>query len=216
MTPAEDAALVAGLIAGVGMWVRLRARTYRRPSETPRRTVDPWWVLLAAPVLSLAWGYALAPALPIWPAALAVGLTWVAAAETDLDVHRLPDSITLTTWAVYALVLVIAALLGDMPSHRVAVAFGSSSLLSGCAFILGLATGQIGLGDVKLLAVVGLVLGSVSGMWVLYALLLASVIGLLAASLAVLRGSGASARLAAGPGIILAAALTPLLGRLLP
>lgn len=200
-----------GALGGMGAVWGLRARRYRGAGETGRVERGPWWVLIAALVIGAVWSDVVAPEAPVGIVVLPVVVCWLAAAEIDLDVHRLPDRLTLTTWGGYAAALVMASVLGSASSRRVLVAMVCSLMLAGAAFALGLATGQVGLGDVKLLGGVGLVLGSISMTSVVCAVAVMSVVGAVCATVAVARGAGRTHRLAAGPGIVVGALAGPVL-----
>lgn len=208
-------AVVAGVVLARIAQAWVQRRTYRRAQDAPRRAGQARWLLVAMPAVAGAWAAVLPPTMPLWPIATAVALTWVVGAEIDLDVHRLPDTLTLTSFAGFALALAAALLLDVVPVHTVATASLAAAILAGCAFLAGLATGQVGLGDVKLLAGVGLVIGSISRGGVVCAVLAMSLAGAVAAAAALARGRGRSTNLAAGPGIVLGAVAGPVAARLL-
>lgn len=83
----------------------------------------------------------------------------IALAAIDLDVHRLPNAIVYPSYAVGAVLLGVAALLGGDPQSlgRAAIAAVASIVFY---FVLAFAyPGGMGMGDVRLAGVLGLYLG---------------------------------------------------------
>lgn len=195
---------------GVAAAQWMSRRSYRRSTDHPRLHRSAWWLALAIPVVAATWTTLLSLRSPAWPAAVLVACGWLVAVETDLDVHRIPDAVTLSTYAVFASTLAVLLASHHLDPATFRTAFASSLALGGISLGLGLITGQVGLGDVKLLAGVGLVLGSVSVPTVLVAVALMALIGIAAASYTLLRGrANTSTPLAAGPGITMGALLAP-------
>lgn len=83
----------------------------------------------------------------------------VALALIDIETHRLPNAIVLTSYPVVGLLLAAAAIVGRDPGALVRGLAGGVALV---AFYLALAIvsrGGMGLGDVKLAGVLGIALG---------------------------------------------------------
>jgi leader peptidase (prepilin peptidase)/N-methyltransferase len=96
------------------------------------------------------------------PAYLYLAAVGLALALIDLDVKRLPDVLTLPSWAVAGALLTLAAVLGDHPGALLralvgAAAVGALYFAAWFAYPAGM-----GFGDVKLAPVVGAYLGWVS------------------------------------------------------
>jgi leader peptidase (prepilin peptidase)/N-methyltransferase len=190
--------------------IRLNGRGYRRSTDHHRLHRGAWWLAIAIPVVAATWTAILSPTTPAWPAAVLVACGWLIATETDLDVHRIPDAVTLPSYAVFASTLAVLLALHHIEPATVTTAFASSLTLAGISLVLGIITGQVGLGDVKLLAGVGLVLGAVSVPTLCVAVALMTLIGIAASSYTLLRGRGTpTTPLAAGPGITAGALLAP-------
>ena len=89
-------------------------------------------------------------------AAISVALTAI-----DIDVHRLPNAIVLPSYAVGAVLLAAAALLGG-DLVQLARAAAGAGILVVLYFVLAIIKpGGMGMGDVKLAGVLGLFLGSI-------------------------------------------------------
>lgn len=156
---------MAGLIAGQACAARLRPARYRLPGERcrPARAVrwPPWALAAAFPAL----GWELWPR--PGPAAVAVFLAaavWLAClSAVDLDVHRLPDALTLPAYAVVPVALAASHLAGSgVDAAAPARAAGGGLLLGGlylAVYGVGRRRGGLGLGDVKLAAPLGMLLG---------------------------------------------------------
>ncbi|MDN5794166.1 MAG: prepilin peptidase [Intrasporangium sp.] len=161
------AAGVSGLGVGHLLGSRLQTFDYRLEEEADRPRRLPGWVVTAGlgPLwAALAWkfgipaGWLLLPALLTF-ATVALALTWV-----DLDIHRLPEGLTLPSlpillgqvtfaaWATGDWGLLVRAVLG-------AAFLGVLGLL--LALLAALLRSGFGLGDVVLLGLIGLVTGSV-------------------------------------------------------
>lgn len=152
---------VAGAAAGLLLRHVVRAGGYRRGSEVDGRPRDPRWLI---PALAVAWPLfaATAPAtlpsvaLPLYLAA-SCALAWLAA--VDLDVHRLPNAVTLPGLLIGPGVLTgIALATGDPASAGRAVL---GTLAGAGTYGLLYAIGRLGphaglgLGDVKLAGCLG-------------------------------------------------------------
>ena len=150
--------LAAAPGAAYGGWLRrsLAIGAYRLPEETgplPAR----WWLVPVAALAAVGvfwhlsalgrWGL-----LPAYVAMVAISLPLAA---IDLDVHRLPDRLTLPAIPAMALLLAV-----EWDGDRMLRAM-VCAVLSGAVFLLlALAvSGGLGLGDVKLAALLGLPLG---------------------------------------------------------
>jgi leader peptidase (prepilin peptidase)/N-methyltransferase len=93
------------------------------------------------------------------PAYLYLAAISVALALIDLDVRRLPNSLTLPSYLVGAVLLAVAALVGH-DAGPLLRAFAGMAVLYVAFFLLAFAyPGGMGFGDVKLAGVLGLYLG---------------------------------------------------------
>lgn len=165
--------LVAGVLGlGVGhlLGTRLQSLGYRLDEEAGRpRRLAGWTVpMVLGPVwAALAWrfggasGWALLPALLCF-ATVALALTWV-----DLDVHRLPEGLTLPSLPILVAQLALAAGAGD-DWGLLGRSLLSAGALAALALVLALVAAALGsgfgLGDVVLCGLIGLVTGAV-GWW---------------------------------------------------
>jgi len=159
-------ALLAGGALGVVLARRLAEAGYRIDEEEQHPPLRALWAVppgLAAVWAVLAWhlgGRAGGVALPAY---LLLAVSGAALLRIDLDVHRLPEGLTLPTAAAAAgLLLVAAALAADW------AALGRGLLAAGATFLaLGLLTwisgGMFGFGDVVLGTTLGLALGYLDG-----------------------------------------------------
>ncbi len=200
------AALVAAVLGAlIGEWVRraLAPAAYRMPAESgpvPRRRWLPPAGAADAGLLtwhlvdSGRWGV-----LPAHLALLAIGLVLTA---VDLDVHRLPDRLTLGGLPVLTMLLAL-----DWDGGRMLHA-AFACLVTGLVFlVLALAVpGGLGLGDVKLAALLALVLGWWGPLVVLQGLTLGFVIGgVVALGLVLARRANRHTHVAFGPSLLLGA-----------
>ena len=107
----------------------------------------------------LAWRIGLEPELPAF---LYLGAVGMALALIDLDVKRLPNVLTLPSYAVGGVLLGIAALAEGETTDLVRAALGMVALFA-FYFVLAFAyPAGMGFGDVKLSGVLGLYLGWIS------------------------------------------------------
>lgn len=161
---------LAGLAVGHLLGLRLQTLGYRLEAELSRPRRLPGWVvaLVLGPLWALlAWwfapvaGWALLPALLTF-ATIAVALVWV-----DLDVHRLPEGLTLPAVAILVVQLALAAWAGGDWGLLVRALLGAAGL-GALSLVLALVAAALrsgfGLGDVVLCFLVGLVTGAV-GWW---------------------------------------------------
>jgi leader peptidase (prepilin peptidase)/N-methyltransferase len=161
---------LAGIVVGRLLGVRLQGRGYRLDEEAHLPARLPGWAVTAVlgPLWAgLAWrfgaasGWALAPALLCF-ATVAVALAWV-----DLDVHRLPEGLTLPSFPILLVQLTLAAWAGGdwallLRSVVWAVLLGALGMV--LALLAAALRSGFGLGDVVLCALIGLVTGAV-GWW---------------------------------------------------
>lgn len=195
---------LAGLSAGVLAWrLVLRPAGYRREDETPRLQASrSVWTL---PVFALAGS--LAGILPgWWPLSAWVYLVGgVLLGWIDIDVHRIPDRITVL-WGP-ALVVAITVATGMHGSWSALLGAGWGGLVFGAAALVMALVGTMGLGDVKLATITGLLLGALG--WptsVVHGGMAALAAGALIGIVLVLCGRAATTHMPFGPAIITGAA----------
>jgi leader peptidase (prepilin peptidase)/N-methyltransferase len=90
---------------------------------------------------------------------LYLGAVGLALALIDLDVHRLPNSLTLPSYAVGAVLLTVAALVSHHPFDLLRAALGMAAMYAFYFLLVVIKPGGMGWGDVKLSGVLGLYLG---------------------------------------------------------
>ncbi len=208
---------VVGLLGGLLLQRRLRPARYRLPTEVelPRRPLG--WLSPICALACAAIGAGLSGRWP-WPVlatGLALVLTLAALSVIDLDVHRLPDAITLPAYPLALLALAgCSAAVGDWAALGRAALAGVVVVL---AFVgLSWATpgrAGFGLGDVKLAGVLGLLLGWFGWGNVLLGIYLAFLSGgVCALILLARRRLGRGSHLAFGPFLALGAVAAIALG----
>lgn len=219
--PAAIGALgAAGYGAAVGAWARgwLATARHRRYADERARPLPGFgWVPVVAALGAAALALRLAPA-GVGPAGAYAALAplYVVLAAVDLDVHRLPDVLTLPAYPLVAAALGVAA--GSSGGSGAARAL-AGGIGTGLAFgLLHLASGRrLGLGDVKLAGPLGALLAWFSwdrllaGVYVMFLLGGAAALWLL-----IRRRGGPQSRIAFGPAMIGGAALVVLGGGPLP
>lgn len=186
-------AALAGLGVGGLLARRLAALDYRLDDEAGRPAPMPTWLVVASTGLlwaALTWrlapwsGWALLPALLCF-STVAVALSWI-----DLDVHRLPEGLTLPAYPVLVCQLALAAW-AEQDWSALVRAVVCSLALAALALLLALLAARLGsafgLGDVVLSGLVGLVTGYVAWWRPVVALYAAFLLGGLYALSQVLR-----------------------------
>jgi leader peptidase (prepilin peptidase)/N-methyltransferase len=198
-------------LLGVGVALPLRRRRYRADDDLLRRDVSPFWVPVAVALAAL-------PAAPFWsgePAPVlltfVVALVWAAVLTLiDLEVHRLPDVLTLPAYPVAALLLAwCSATTGDWPAlARAAACSGGAVLVFTLAVLLSPEQQGLGLGDVKLAGVLAALLGWFSWVAAAYGLLAGFVLGGLVAVVLLLgRRADRRSTISFGPAMVAGAYL---------
>ncbi len=213
MTTTTAGLTAAAFATGLVLTAALSRRSYRKDGEPHRSHRSPWWI---APVLASATYLVLsrisAGPVAVWGVITAylACLAWLCA--VDLDVHRLPDRLTMPLMVlVPAAFAAICAAGGSWHDEVRAIECGAA-LTAGFAVLFLTAGGGLGLGDVKLAASIGTVAGWFSWMALLvtvYATVLTAAV--YACGLLVTRRGSRTSRFAYGPfmalGLVLALAL---------
>jgi leader peptidase (prepilin peptidase) / N-methyltransferase len=152
--------------------------------------------------------------LPLLPALLYLATIGVALAMIDLDVHRLPNVLTLPSYAVGAVLLTAAALVRHEPVRLLHAGIGMAALY-GLYFLLMLAKpGGMGFGDVKLAGVLGMYLGYLGwGALVVGAFLAFLIGGLVGVALMALGRAGRKSRIPFGPYMVAGALIAVFVGQ---
>jgi leader peptidase (prepilin peptidase) / N-methyltransferase len=90
---------------------------------------------------------------------LYLGAVAIALAAIDIDLHKLPDALTLPSYPVAAVLLTAGALAAHEPFDLVRTAIGGVALFAFYAVLWFVYPRGMGLGDVKLAGVLGMYLG---------------------------------------------------------
>jgi leader peptidase (prepilin peptidase)/N-methyltransferase len=151
------------------------------------------------------------PALPAFLYLAAIG---VALAMIDLDVRRLPDVITLPSYAVGLALLGIAAAVDGQAWPLERAAIGMAALYAFYYLLAVVAVGGMGFGDVKLAGVLGLYLAWIGWGALVAGAFLAFLIGaLVSIGLVLFAGAGRKTRVPFGPFMLAGALLGILCGQ---
>jgi len=200
---------MGGVLEGVLILAFVTPERYRRSDEVDAPVRDrrwvPVWTVLACVAIAVSWRTS--------PVFMTILLVWmapmVAACVVDVDVHRLPDVLTLSMFVVLAVCLAaLAVSTSSWPA--LGRAFCAAAIVLVVFLLLGLVGGGagMGMGDVKLSASIGLVMGYLSWVHVFFAVLAAALIGSVwGLGLRIVRGREASLEFAFGPHLVAGAQL---------
>ncbi|MBB2892575.1 prepilin peptidase [Flexivirga oryzae] len=213
------AGVIAGCVAApvaVLLRTRLRTERHRRDDEADTPTRSHAWLLVALPVTALLVGHALTDTHSAGVAvAYCCSLPVLAAlAAIDLDVHRLPDALTLPLVPLAILIAAVcSAVTGEWFPLLRAVLAGVCLPAAYLVMVLASPGGAgLGLGDVKLAAGLGVLLGRLSWSAVLAGTVSGFVLGgLWAAGLLLSRRATRHSHIAFGP-FMIGGAIVALLG----
>ncbi len=202
-----------GVAIGLPLRRRLRERRYA-VTPTERAPSGHRWVPagLALALLLLTARVAADQMWGLAPAYVVLAVVGVSLAAIDLDVHRLPDRLTLRTAPLLFVLLGLATLVhDDAGSMLPAVLSWAGALLVFGALVLLVPSGM-GLGDAKLAALVALVLGWWGYAVAIVGLALGFVVGgVWALVLMLARRATRHTHFAFGPSILLGALLALLI-----
>ena len=201
---------LAALLGVVAAFL-LRPRRYRYDDDEVRRELSPWWVpagvVVAAVLAAPFWTQEPAPVLLTF----VLALVWAAVLTLiDLEVHRLPDVLTLPAYPVAALLLTwCSATTGDWAAlARAAACSGGAVLVFTLAVVLSPAQQGLGWGDVKLAGVLGALLGWFSWVAAAYGLFAGFVLaGVVAVALLLGRRADRRSTISLGPALVAGAYL---------
>ena len=167
-------------------------------------------VLFAAITVHFRHDLALVPAL-VYLAAVGVALAFI-----DIDVHRLPNALTLPSYVVAAGLLAAAALSEHQPVRLLHAAIGMAALYAFYFVLMMAKPGGMGFGDVKLAGVLGLYLGYLGWGTLAVGAFLAFLIGGIAGvALMALGRAGRKSRIPFGPYMIAGALIAVFVGQAL-
>lgn len=188
--------------------LRGRCRDCAAPVSARYPTVELGTSLLFA-VMALRFGYD-----PVLPAYLYLAAVGLALALIDIDVRRLPDVLTLPSYAVVAVLFGIGAVLGSDSGELLRALLAGAAMLAFYFAICFAYPAGMGFGDVKLSGVVGMATGWLGwGVWAagLFGGFLLG--GLFGVALMVARGGGRKTAVPFGPFMLVSALLAVLVGQ---
>jgi leader peptidase (prepilin peptidase)/N-methyltransferase len=166
--------------------------------------------LTAATFALIAWRVGPQWALPAFLYLAAVG---IALAFIDVDVRRLPNALTLPSYCVGAVLLLLAALLQHEPGRLIGAVVGMVALYGLYFFLMLLKPGGMGFGDVKLAGVLGMFLGFLGAATLVVGAFLGFLLGGLGGIVVLLAGRGGrKTKIPFGPYMVAGALLAVLFG----
>jgi leader peptidase (prepilin peptidase)/N-methyltransferase len=203
---------VVGALVGTGLSRWCSQQSYRYPDEQDRPSRRTWWWLVPGMAVAYAaLGHRLAgePVVVVGTYLLAVAVLATLMA-VDIDVHRLPDALTLPAYPVFAVLLALCSWAsGDWAAYRRALVCGVA-LFAGY-FLLALVSpggSGLGFGDVKLAGVIGMLVGWFAWPLAVEATFAAFLLGgVVAVVLLLLRRATRTSSIAFGPAMIVGAVL---------
>jgi leader peptidase (prepilin peptidase)/N-methyltransferase len=144
----------------------------------------------------------------LWLAAVGVAL-----AAIDLDLHRLPDALTLPSYVVGVVVFVVAVLLGADGWSLVRAGIGMALLFTFYLVAALIYPAGMGLGDVKLAGVIGLFLGWLGWSQLAVGAFAAFLLGgVISVGLVIFHGAGRKTAVPFGPFMLVGALIGLLVG----
>jgi len=149
----------------------------------------------------------------VLPAYLYLAAVGIALAAIDLDLHRLPDRLTLPSYAVGAALLGLAAAYDGTPWPFVRALIGMAALFAFYFLLVLIQPRGMGFGDVKLAGVVGLYLGFLGWGALLVGAFAAFLLGgCFSIGLLMFAGAGRKTKVPFGPFMLAGALLAVLIG----
>jgi leader peptidase (prepilin peptidase)/N-methyltransferase len=190
-------------------WLLLRGRC--RDCDAPISARYPLVEVATAVLFGvMAWRFGLDPVLPAYLYLAAVGL---ALALIDLDCKRLPDALTLPSYPVAAVLLVVADLLGSDSGEALRALLGGAAMFAVYFALCFAYPAGMGFGDVKLAGVLGLYTAWLGwGAWGVGLFLGFFLGGLFGIALIVLRRGGRKTAVPFGPFMLLGVLVAVLAG----
>lgn len=210
---------VIGAASGAAGCLAAAPYLARLTLSVPDRDESAWWRGRAASRRRGAWTAltavtlgALAGAAARWgallPAFLALALTTTPLVVIDFEHHRLPDRLVRSAAVAGALLLVLAALVGNDWPALLRAGEGSAAVFAVFFLLAFAAPRSFGFGDVKLGAVLGGYLGWFGWRYVYFGIFAGFLLGMLVAlALLATRRASLKTALAFGPMLILGALL---------
>lgn len=148
------------------------------------------------------------------PAYVYLSTVGIALAFIDLDVRRLPNALTLPSYAVGAVLLTVAALAAGEPGYLARAAIGMAALYALYFLLMIAKPGGMGFGDVKLAGVLGLFLGYLGWGSLIVGVFLGFLLGGLGGIALMLTGqAGRKSKIPFGPYMVAGALVAVLAGQ---
>lgn len=203
------AVLPGGGAVGLLLSRQLVTASYRLEDEQsrPRRGL-PWVVTLAVPVLwvLLAWRLGGLGSGAVLPAYLLFAVVGVALVWIDLDVHRLPEGLTLPSVPALLALLAVGAVTSGEYGALLRAGLCGVGLWAGYLLLAVASPGALGLGDATVGGLVGMMAGFLDWRAAVVATVAAFVVGgVVSLALLVTRRVTMKTHIAFGPFILLGA-----------